>query len=323
MPLRIMECDITTLNTDAIVNPADVSLPEGCRTGEEALLGRCYRNALTQAAAQGCERVAVPLLSAGACGCPPEQALHGAIQAIGSFLMDHEMEVTLVLHDRRGLGPSLFPDLQALLTAQAPMSSAAVELRNAAAPRRRRDPDRPGKPKRGFGLARLLPKRDHFETNLPLESAPAERDACDESACPAPDFAAGAVLSAPQGISPSLEALLRDADESFQQMLLRKIDQRGLTDAQCYKRANVDRKLFSKIRKDVLYRPKKTTAIAFAIALELDLEETEELLRKAGYALSPSTPFDIIIRYFIQHRNYDIFEINEALFLCDQTLLGA
>lgn len=169
--------------------------------------------------------------------------------------------------------------------------------------------------------------------NLPEEAAAADEPA---DFCPQPSQrferertsapkAGGshALNSAPimGAASISLSDALSGMDESFSEMVLRKIDERGMTDAQCYKKAEIDRKLFSKLRGNRLYKPSRQTAVALAIALELSLEETKELLMKAGFALSHSSKFDIIIEYFISRGNYNRFEINEALYEFDQVLI--
>ena len=257
----------------------------GGGTGEKALLESCYRESLALAKEKKCESVAFPLISSGIFGYPKDQALKVAVDIISDFLFNNDMTVYIVIFDRASfmIGEKLFADIAEYID-----DNYAEEHTD-----RRRELYR-------RNMTDYAPVYDKLYT--------AQTEA-EETVCADP--------------ADSLDDALNHLDESFSQMLLRKIDEKGMTDAQCYKKANIDRKLFSKIRGDVHYRPSKPTAIAFAIALELPLWETEELLKKAGFALSHSSKFDIIIEYFINRGNYNIFEINEALFAFDQSLLGA
>ena len=177
---------------------------------------------------------------------------------------------------------------------------------------------------RAKGAAERKPS-DADDAVLLDECAVPEPDAPAINAAPAPIVREPdrmAAMPMPTAAYGDLSSRLHTLDESFQQALFRLIDERGMRDSVCYKRAGVDRKLFSKIRSNPAYRPSKPTAVAFAIALELSLEEATDLLRKAGYALSHSSKFDVIVEYFIVNRRFDLRELNEALYEFDQPLIN-
>lgn len=344
MPIKIVRNDITKIKCDAIVNAANPSLLggggvdgaihraagkglllecmklggckvgqakltgayklpakfiihtvgpkwKGGQNGERELLESCYRESLLLALDNKCESVAFPLISSGDYGYPKDQALKVAVDTITEFLIDHDMLIYIVVFDKSAfqISEKLFTDIATYIDDKYVDTHFIFN---------RTRPDALGE-STVLAETQILPDDfENCEAQVPL--------------CPS--------MAMPKDVS--LEDVVNQIDESFSQMLLRKIDEKGMTDAECYKKANVDRKLFSKIRSDINYRPSKTTALAFAIALELSLADTKDMLMKAGFALSHSNKFDIIIEYFITHGNYNVFEINEALFAFDQSLLG-
>ena len=259
--------------------------------GEKALLESCYKKSLELAKEHNCESVAFPLISSGVYGYPKDKALKVAIDVISDFLLENEMTVYIVIFDKKAyqISEKLFSDIAEYIDDNYVDEHEIIDR----------------------------PRRDIYGNSMVLSESISFRGAIEECRCYPPVCA-----SVPMPKAASLADAVNKIDESFSQMLLRKIDEKGMTDAQCYKKANIDRKLFSKIRGDVHYKPSKPTAIAFAIALELSLDETEDMLKKAGFALSHSNKFDIIIEYFITEGNYNILEINAALFAIDQSLLG-
>jgi O-acetyl-ADP-ribose deacetylase (regulator of RNase III) len=273
---------------------------QGGSSGEEQLLRSCYTNSLRLAEENGCKSVAFPLISSGIYGYPKKDALKVATRAITDFITEKETNVYLALFDKEALS------VNERLTA-------AFE---------------------GYAEERLAERREllGFEMWHHIQNANAISGG-------GPRYMmgfAGAVGAAlfPRGekkesaradalqTHKSLDDIIGRLDESFSKTLFRLIDAKGKTDAEVYKRANISRQLFSKIRNSPRYRPKKQTVAAFAVALELNLDETRDLLDRAGFSLSPALTFDAIVGYYIANGVYDIYEINEALFKYDQDLLG-
>ncbi len=344
MPLQLVRNDITLMQADAIVNAANKRLaggsgvngaihraagPEllqeclslgGCRTGEAKItrgyrlpcryvihtvgpvwrgglfgekekLAACYWHSLELAYRHGCRSVAFPLISSGVFGYPKDQALKVATEAISAFLLacDDDLTVYLVMFSKEAVqtGSKLFAHIQQYI------DDHYVEEHT----------DFQRESMRVRQIAEDWHAEPSFADDVECSAAPSADIWEEASAC-------------------SLEEALGMIDESFSEMVLRKIREKGLKNAECYKKANLDKKHFSKIANDLHYKPKKTTALALAVALEMDLAETRELLMKAGLALSHSDKSDIIVEYFIREHRYNIFEINEALYYYDQPPLG-
>lgn len=276
---------------------------EGGRADEERQLLSCYASALDLAADLGASSIALPLVATGLFGVPVRLGFDVACRAVAAFLGAHDQDVLLVVPERRAfdIGEALYSELERRI-------DDGIERRGdvCAAP----------------GLAAPGPAG-------PCLSAPGPAE-LDEAVPPPvePQGRLSRLASSMRGrlkraAPQELGELLGNLDASFSQTLLRLIDERGMSDAEAYRRANISRQLFSKIRSDSGYRPSKQTVLAFAVALELTLPETQDLLGRAGFALSHANAADVIVEYFIERGCYDLFLINEALFAFDQALLGS
>lgn len=253
--------------------------------GEAKLLRSCYQSSLALALENGCESIAFPLISSGNYGFPKSKALQIALDTISAFLKKHEMMVYLVVFDREAfqLSRQRYQEVASFIDDNYIQEKPQTSPRHFRQERVRRDLDALGS-----------------------YCAPAPMGARKRSAPP----------------KASLADLLTETDAGFSETLLKLIDKTGKKDSEIYTKANLSRQHFSKIRNNPLYQPTKPTAIALALALELNLEQTRDLIGRAGYALTNSSKFDVIIMYFIRQKNYNLFDINAALFEFDQNLLG-
>ncbi len=364
MSLQFVCRDITTMETDAIVNAANESLLGGggvdgaihraagpklleeCRTrggcktgdavitwaydlpstfvihtvgpiyqdgkhGEEALLESCYQRSLELAVSHGCRSVAFPLISGGVYGYPKAEALAVGVRTVRAYLaaQEEEIEVYFVFlrKDDFQLTDSDFSEIDRYIGRNYEPEKIGLKARKNATAKHGRSSIHAN------ALGMIFSTKDSDGVFSEKESAGevfSDKESSDEI------FTEACISFAPMLGEPFV------LDESFSEMLLRLIDERGLTDPEVYKAANMSRKLFSKIRSDVHYQPSKKTVAALIIALKLRMEEAEELMMKAGFAFSNSVLFDVIIRYYIGKAQYDLFKINETLFEKDQPLLG-
>lgn len=338
MPLNIVLQDITKMKVDAIVNAANTALRMGegvcgaifkaagekdmtnackglapIKTGEavitpgfklpskyvihaagpvyqkdspqcEQQLRSAYTESLKLAVENGCESIAFPLISSGIFKYPKDEALQVARNAIQDFLKEHDIDVYLVIFDRKAfiISKELFGEVtryidENYIAERRQIRRKLIDVEDEAI--------REARKYQNFIATTAMSKMD----SMPVDD---------------------------------IEGYVEKLDEPFSKTLLRLIDEKGMSDVEVYKRANIDRRLFSKIRTGGGYKPSKRTVLALAIALRLNLDETKDLLMRAGYALSRSQREDLIIEYFIINRKYNIFEINEVLFQYNYPALG-
>ncbi len=267
----------------------------GGNEGETKLLISCYNECLKLAKENGCETLAFPLISSGAYGYPKDKVLKIAIDTISTFLFDNEMTVFLLVYDKKSyeLSEKLFSGIESYIDNNYAESYSG-----------------------GF-LNSVFSRGKRSDSEAKYSRAMAKE--CMSAPCIGEDYAPAScsIGSAPKG---RLEDFIR-LDESFAVKLIKLIDAKGISDVECYKKANVSKQTWHKLMTDKHYKPNKKTAISFAIALELSLDEAQKLLSSVGFILSDSSLFDVIIKYCLENNIYDVFEIDSALFKYDQETL--
>ncbi len=275
---------------------------EGGDHGEKETVRKCYINCLNKAVELGLESIAFPLIATGVNGFPKADVLLIATSVFSSFLAENELDITLAVFDSESfrLSDRIFAGVDQFI------DDNYVEE----------------KTEEEYSGSFICEDRSHDKRRargnfFASQSKQASMLEC-MGAAAAPE--AKAALAGPK--PRSLDDVVKNVSETWSESLLRMITEKGYSDTEVYKRANVDRKLFSKIRSNKNYQPKKNTAVAFALALKLNVDETKDFLMKAGYAFSPSSRADLIVEYFIGQNVYDLMMINLALFEHGQPLLG-
>jgi O-acetyl-ADP-ribose deacetylase (regulator of RNase III) len=298
---------------------------QGGDYGETETVRKCYQNCLNKAAELELESIAFPLLATGTYGFPKPDALLIATSVFGSFLADHEMDITLVVFDSESfaLSDKIFAGVDRFIDENNVEEKIEEEYGEAVMEDRMEMPSFDACEEESADFHSERRSRKERLRNERLRNERRGLFATGRNAMmiePPAAMSISEACAAPKG---SLDDVVKNIGETWQESLLRLITEKGYSDTEVYKRANVDRKLFSKIRSNRDYQPKKNTAVAFALALRLNLDETRDFLRRAGYAFSPSSKFDLIIEYSIDHGVYDLMLINGALFDHDQPQLGA
>ena len=316
------------LNAKYIIHTVGPAWVDG-EHGEREAVRSCYENSLRLAKELGCESIAFPLIATGVYGFPKADALQIAVSVFSKFLADTDMEIILVVFDEASfvLSGKIFSGVDAFIdenyVSEKMDSEYSIGASTTTFAYGNALPDEKRRGRRLLGEVLHLSRRIDSAGAGSIKADVPDAEIVDDKECAAePMMAAPMAMAGADKAGRSLDDLMANVSETWQESLFRLIDEKGYTDTEVYKRANVDRKLFSKIRSNVEYRPKKITAVAFALALKLSIDETKDLLGRAGYALSPSSRFDLIIEYFIGQEVYDTYTINLALFEHKQPLLG-